>query len=118
MLTQYECPSSDMIEAGLSLTTVSRSLARGPMSGMTVLLQPEPLMAGASGLAVANAAMSWRYDAIVPPMPLRTTEKSILPVKLEWVCESMKPGSIILPSSLTTLVDGPTKPLAPRSEPT
>ncbi len=37
---------------------------------------------------------------------------------LACMCESMKPGSIILPPSLTTLVDGPTKALAPRSEPT
>ena len=39
-------------------------------------------------------------------------------MKLACVCASMKPGSIILPPSLTTFVDGPTKALAPSLEPT
>ena len=37
---------------------------------------------------------------------------------LACMCESMKPGSIILPPSLTTLVDGPTNAFAPELEPT
>ncbi len=60
--THHECPSSDMMATGLSLTTASRELASGPLPGTTVLLQPCPRMTSMSGLAAANSATAATYS--------------------------------------------------------